>query len=92
MLLLRFQADTERLKNYLKLYVGQIGIHNKPVGLLNIKGFMDQFCKWLNVREEGFMNPSNKELIVSAETADKLIHAIQNYERPVLGTKWKQLS
>ncbi|MGQ0416003.1 TIGR00730 family Rossman fold protein, partial [Bacillus sp. HC-TM] len=27
-----------------------------------------------------------------AETADKLIHAIQNYERPVLGTKWKQLS
>ncbi|MRA75732.1 TIGR00730 family Rossman fold protein, partial [Bacillus thuringiensis] len=24
--------------------------------------------------------------------ADKLIHAIQNYERPVLGTKWKQLS
>ncbi|CEY74176.1 LOG family protein yvdD [Streptococcus pneumoniae] len=42
--------------------------------------------------EEGFMNPSNKELIVSAETADKLIHAIQNYERPVLGTKWKQLS
>ncbi|MGR4032650.1 TIGR00730 family Rossman fold protein, partial [Bacillus sp. ZZQ-131] len=23
---------------------------------------------------------------------DKLIHAIQNYERPVLGTKWKQLS
>ena len=71
----------------------QIGIHNKPVGLLNIKGFMDQFCKWLNVQaEEGFMNPSNKELIVSAETADKLIHAIQNYERPVLGTKWKQLS
>ncbi|MET1123539.1 TIGR00730 family Rossman fold protein, partial [Priestia megaterium] len=40
----------------------------------------------------GFMNPSNKELIVSAETADKLIHEIQNYERPVLGTKWKQLS
>ncbi len=37
--------------------------------------------------EEGFMNPSNKELIVSAETADKLIHEIQNYERPVLGTE-----
>ena len=42
--------------------------------------------------EEGFMNPSNKELIVSAETADKLIHKYKNYERPVLGTKWKQLS
>ena len=69
----------------------QIGIHNKPVGLLNIKGFtILQMVE--RAAEEGFMNSSNKELIVSAETADKLIHAIQNYERPVLGTKWKQLS
>lgn len=30
----------------------QIGIHNKPVGLLNIKGFTDQFCKWLNVQQK----------------------------------------
>lgn len=70
----------------------QIGIHNKPVGLLNIKGFTPILQMVERAAEEGFMNSSNKELIVSAETADKLIHAIQNYERPVLGTKWKQLS
>ncbi|WP_229200876.1 TIGR00730 family Rossman fold protein [Bacillus albus] len=71
----------------------QIGIHNKPVGLLNIKDFYGPILQMVErAAEEGFMNPSNKELIVSAETADKLIHEIQNYERPVLGTKWKQLS
>ncbi|MGQ0437816.1 LOG family protein, partial [Bacillus sp. B-TM1] len=71
----------------------QIGIHNKPVGLLNIKGFYGPILQMVErAAEEGFMNPSNKELIVSAETADKLIYEIQNYERPVLGTKWKQLS
>ena len=30
----------------------QIGIHNKPVGLLNIKASTDQFCKWLNVQQK----------------------------------------
>jgi hypothetical protein len=38
------------------------------------------------------MNPSNKELIVSATTADELIQKMQNYKRPVMGNKWKQLS
>ena len=71
----------------------QIGIHNKPVGLLNIKDFYGPILQMVErAAEEGFMNPSNKELIVAAETADALIHKIQNYERPVLGTKWKQLS
>lgn len=35
--------------------------------------------------KEGFMNPSNKELIVSATTADELMRKMQNYKRPVVG-------
>lgn len=84
----------ERLKSLFEAVCwSQIGIHNKPVGLLNIKDFYGPILQMVErAAEEGFMNPSNKELIVAAETADALIHKIQNYERPVLGTKWKQLS
>ncbi len=42
--------------------------------------------------EEGFMNPSNKELIVSADDAEELLRHLKNYQRPVMGNKWKQLS
>nr|WP_277818752.1 TIGR00730 family Rossman fold protein [Bacillus sp. TL12] len=71
----------------------QIGIHDKPVGLLNIKGFYEPILQMVDrAAEEGFMNPSNKELIVSATTADELIQKMQDYKRPVMGNKWKQLS
>ncbi|WJE52429.1 TIGR00730 family Rossman fold protein [Bacillus cereus] len=71
----------------------QIGIHDKPVGLLNIKDFYGPILQMVDrAAEEGFMNPSNKELIVSATNADDLIQKMQNYKRPVMGNKWKQLS
>ncbi|MBO1580325.1 TIGR00730 family Rossman fold protein [Bacillus sp. XF8] len=71
----------------------QIGIHDKPVGLLNIKDFYSPILQMIDrAAEEGFMNPSNKELIVSATTADELIQKMKDYKRPVMGNKWKQLS
>ncbi|WP_090694904.1 TIGR00730 family Rossman fold protein [Bacillus sp. 166amftsu] len=71
----------------------QIGIHDKPVGLLNIKDFYGPILQMVNrAAEEGFMNPSNKELIVSADNAEELLLHMKNYKRPVMGNKWKQLS
>ncbi|MDM5190679.1 TIGR00730 family Rossman fold protein [Bacillus sp. DX4.1] len=71
----------------------QIGIHEKPVGLLNIEAFYSPLLQMIErAAEEGFMNPSNKELLVSAATADELISSMKNYKRPVMGNKWKQLS
>ncbi|AWC34463.1 TIGR00730 family Rossman fold protein [Bacillus cytotoxicus] len=71
----------------------QIGIHDKPVGLLNVKDFYEPILQMVNrAAEEGFMNPSNKELIVSADDAEELLRHLKNYQRPVMGNKWKQLS
>ncbi|MGR5984590.1 LOG family protein [Bacillus cytotoxicus] len=71
----------------------QIGIHDKPVGLLNVKDFYEPILQMVNrATEEGFMNPSNKELIVSADDAEELLRHLKNYQRPVMGNKWKQLS
>ncbi|EMA6342392.1 TIGR00730 family Rossman fold protein [Bacillus cytotoxicus] len=71
----------------------QIGIHDKPVGLLNVKGFYEPILQMVDrAAEEGFMNPSNKELIVSADDAEELLRHLKQYQRPVMGNKWKQLS
>lgn len=71
----------------------QIGIHEKPVGLLNIAEFYTPLLQMVDrAAEEGFMNPSNKELLVSAQTANELFVQMKNYKRPVMGNKWKQLT
>ncbi|MDP7980587.1 TIGR00730 family Rossman fold protein [Bacillus sp. WLY-B-L8] len=71
----------------------QIGIHEKPVGLLNIAEFYTPLLQMVErAAEEGFMNPSNKELLVAAQTADELFVQMKNYKRPVMGNKWKQLT
>ncbi|EOV9528120.1 TIGR00730 family Rossman fold protein [Bacillus cytotoxicus] len=71
----------------------QIGIHDKPVGLLNVKDFYEPILQMVDrAAEEGFMNPSNKELIVSADDAEELLRQLKHYQRPVMGNKWKQLS
>ncbi|GIN84281.1 cytokinin riboside 5'-monophosphate phosphoribohydrolase [Heyndrickxia sporothermodurans] len=70
----------------------QIGIHQKPVGVLNIENFYDPIIEMVNrAATEGFMNPSNQQLLVSAATADQLLDKLMNYERPELGAKWRQL-
>ncbi|MGE6260624.1 TIGR00730 family Rossman fold protein [Heyndrickxia sporothermodurans] len=70
----------------------QIGIHQKPVGVLNIENFYDPIIEMVNrAATEGFMNPSNQQLLVSAATADQLLDKLMNYERPELGIKWRQL-
>lgn len=71
----------------------QIGIQEKPVGVLNIADFYSPLLQMIDrAAEEGFMNPSNKELIVSAATVEELISQMRDYKRPVMGNKWKQLS
>ncbi|WP_369903433.1 TIGR00730 family Rossman fold protein [Bacillus manliponensis] len=70
----------------------QIGIHEKPVGVLNVADFYAPLLQMVEkAAEEGFMNPSNKGLIVAGETAEELLMRMKHYERPVMGTKWKQL-
>ncbi|MGE8205775.1 TIGR00730 family Rossman fold protein [Heyndrickxia sp. NPDC080065] len=70
----------------------QIGIHQKPVGVLNIDHFYDPIIKMVDhAANEGFMNPSNKALLVSAPNALELLEKLINYQRPEMGLKWKQL-
>ncbi|MEW8956191.1 TIGR00730 family Rossman fold protein [Clostridium sp.] len=70
----------------------QLGIHKKPIGILNISNFFDDF---INILEksctEGFMKESNKKLILSSDDPSILIEKMKNYVPPIMETKWSQL-
>lgn len=70
----------------------QIGIHQKPVGVLNIEGFYSPLIELArHTAQEGFMDPSNVGLILSAEQAADLLDRMENYQPISIGNKWKQL-
>ncbi|KAK3148703.1 hypothetical protein QOZ80_3AG0207580 [Eleusine coracana subsp. coracana] len=59
----------------------QLGIHNKPVGLLNVDGYYDSLLKFIDKAvEEGFISPAARHIIVSAATAHDLLEKLEGYE------------
>ncbi|XP_075486106.1 cytokinin riboside 5'-monophosphate phosphoribohydrolase LOG1-like isoform X1 [Primulina tabacum] len=58
----------------------QLGIHDKPIGLLNVDGYYDSFLKFINhAVEDEFISPSERHIIVSAPTALELIQKLEEY-------------
>src|SRR5262249_12501797 len=61
----------------------QLGLHAKPVGLLNVAGFFDPLLAWVDqcVRE-GFLRPEHRALLqVSADPAG-LLEMLARYRAP----------
>jgi uncharacterized protein (TIGR00730 family) len=52
----------------------QLGIHAKPVGVLNVDGFYDQLVGFLgHVKEEGFIRPQHAGLMMVEADPDALL-------------------
>jgi uncharacterized protein (TIGR00730 family) len=71
----------------------QIGIHSKPIGILNVCGYFDPLLNLINYSvQEGFSNVSNLSLInVSSDPID-LIQRMEDYVPQIMENKWKQLN
>ncbi|KAK4741878.1 hypothetical protein SAY87_025466 [Trapa incisa] len=58
----------------------QLGIHDKPVGLLNVDGYYNSLLSFIDKAvEEGFISPSARHIIVSAPTAKELVKKMEEY-------------
>ncbi len=58
----------------------QLGLHNKPISLLNINGFYDFLLKQMDVMVENrFLKPANRKLVLSSNNPHKLITLMQNF-------------
>lgn len=71
----------------------QLGIHRKPIGILNICNFFTPLLHMIeNACNEGFMHESNIKLISISDNPLELVEKIKNYVPPVMENKWRELS
>ncbi|KAL2468368.1 Cytokinin riboside 5'-monophosphate phosphoribohydrolase LOG1 [Forsythia ovata] len=58
----------------------QLGIHDKPVGLLNVDGYYNSLLSFIDKAvDEGFIAPSARHIIISAQTAFELMSKLEDY-------------
>jgi len=66
----------------------QLGLHRKPIGLLNINGFYDDLLSMLKkMTAKGLLKEENLEILLVANNIEELLKLMHNYKaRPV--PKW----
>ena len=65
---------------------GQLGLHGKPCGLLNIASYFDPLVAFLDhAVSEGFIKAVHRDMLVVAETAEELISRFAAYVPPAAG-------
>ncbi|KAE8703165.1 Cytokinin riboside 5'-monophosphate phosphoribohydrolase LOG5 [Hibiscus syriacus] len=58
----------------------QLGIHDKPVGLLNVDGYYNYLLTFIDKAvDDGFIKPSQRHIFVSAPNAKELVQKLAEY-------------
>jgi len=67
---------------------GQLGLHGKPVGVINVKGYYDRFLAFLDhAVEEGFLKPVHRGLVLVGKDPDDLLGQFERHV-PIDVEKW----
>lgn len=66
----------------------QLGLHEKPCGLLNIGGYYDSLERFLDETVvNGFLGPGHRSMLLTADTGEGILGAFEAYEPPSV-VKW----
>jgi hypothetical protein len=67
----------------------QIGLHARPVGLLNHNDYFHSLLEWMDrAAAEGFIYPEHRGLYVHAEEAEALLDQLAAYQPPAGLERW----
>lgn len=67
---------------------GQLGLHQKPIGILNVNGFFDSMLDFLDTMvARGFLKQENRDVLLVDASPEGLIDQMQSY-RPTIIPKW----
>ena len=67
----------------------QLGIHERPTGLLNVAGFYDPLVAFLHhVSEQGFVRKQHLTSVIPGDTPGRLLDALKRWTPPDTN-KWK---
>lgn len=62
---------------------GQLGLHHKPMGILNVKDFYTHLLKLSqHMVDHGFLRKINQDMILVSDRIDDLLHQMQVYQAP----------
>ena len=66
----------------------QLGLHKKPVAILNVGGFYDSLITLVQTMvDKGFLRKANQEMLLVSNNIKDLLNQMKNYSSPVIG-KW----
>ncbi|GGH02440.1 LOG family protein [Pedobacter zeae] len=58
----------------------QLGLHNKPIGVLNVNGFYDPLFAQMDMMVRNkFLKPANRDLVFNEADAESLINKMDNF-------------
>ncbi len=67
---------------------GQLKFHDKPCGILNVRGYFDHLLKYLDhAVAEGFLRPENREMVLHDSAPAGLVQQFERYSAPRV-EKW----
>jgi uncharacterized protein (TIGR00730 family) len=77
------------LEEFLEVWTwGQLGLHAKPYGLLDVAGFFGPMLAFLNrLVEQRFVRPEHREMLLVSQDASDLLSRLASH-RPAYLPKW----
>ena len=67
---------------------GQLGLHKKPIGLLNVNGFYDNLINFLdNTVDKGLLKETNRKMVLVSDNIEGILTKMKTYKAPNMG-KW----
>jgi uncharacterized protein (TIGR00730 family) len=67
----------------------QLGLHRKPVGLLNVNGFFTPLLAWLDhIVNEGLLKKKHRDVLLVSDSIPDLLDRMAAYRPPDVTMKW----
>jgi hypothetical protein len=68
----------------------QLGLHSKPIGLLNVAGFYDPLIAVMdNAIAAGFVRPVHRDLLIVEDDVERMLDRVIAYQPPDGAVKWQ---
>lgn len=67
----------------------QLGLHAKPIGILNVGNYFSRLLGWLDQAvKEGFLKASHRQLLLESPRPEELLDLLHNYKPKKNVGKW----
>lgn len=67
----------------------QIGLHSKPIGVLNVMGYFDPLIRLIeHAQKQGFIYAEHRELLITSKQPEGLISSLKSFKIPEDLDRW----